>query len=62
MRFVSFYKITDTNNFFYFFICINKKSSIFAPENVGLVAQLDRVSDYGSDGCGFDSRLVHKRP
>ena len=26
----------------------------------GLVAQLDRVPDYGSGGCGFDSRLVHK--
>lgn len=25
----------------------------------GLVAQLDRVPDYGSGGCGFDSRLVH---
>lgn len=52
----------QTCNFFYFFICIIEKSSIFAVENAGLVAQLDRVSDYGSDGCGFDSRLVHIRP
>ncbi len=27
--------------------------------NFGLVAQLDRVSDYGSEGWGFDSSLVH---
>ena len=30
-------------------------------KSVGLVAQLDRVPDYGSGGCGFDSRPVHKR-
>ena len=30
-------------------------------KSVGLVAQLDRVPDYGSGGCGFDSRPVHKK-
>ena len=30
-------------------------------KSVGLVAQLDRVPDYGSGGCGFDSRPVHER-
>ena len=30
-------------------------------KTTGLVAQLDRVPDYGSGGCGFDSRLVHTK-
>lgn len=30
-------------------------------KSVGLVAQLDRVPDYGSGGCGFDSRPVHEK-
>ena len=28
---------------------------------VGSVAQLNRASDYGSEGCGFESRRNHKR-
>ena len=28
--------------------------------NVGSVAQLNRASDYGSEGCGFESRRSHK--
>ena len=27
----------------------------------GSVAQLNRASDYGSEGCGFESRRNHKR-
>ena len=42
-----------------FFCCANKKKLYLCSAN-GLVAQLDRVPDYGSGGCGFDSRLVHK--
>ena len=39
---------------------MNEKSCTFAvSKTTGLVAQLDRVPDYGSGGCGFDSRLVH---
>ena len=33
------------------------------PENIdcyGSVAQLNRASDYGSEGCGFESRRNHK--
>ena len=26
----------------------------------GSVAQLNRASDYGSEGCGFESRRNHK--
>ena len=29
-------------------------------ESGGSVAQLNRASDYGSEGCGFESRLNHK--
>lgn len=39
-----------------------KKVVSLQRESKGLVAQLDRVPDYGSGGCGFDSRLVHKKP
>ena len=28
-------------------------------ENGGSVAQLNRASDYGSEGCGFESRRNH---
>ena len=28
-------------------------------QNVGSVAQLNRASDYGSEGCGFESRRSH---
>ena len=38
-----------------------KKAVSLHSKSVGLVAQLDRVPDYGSGGCGFDSRPVHKR-
>ena len=38
-----------------------KKGVSLHSKSVGLVAQLDRVPDYGSGGCGFDSRPVHKR-
>ena len=41
---------------------IDKKKGVsLHSKSVGLVAQLDRVPDYGSGGCGFDSRPVHKR-
>ena len=29
-------------------------------ENGGSVAQLNRASDYGSEGCGFESRRNHE--
>ncbi len=29
-------------------------------EKNGSVAQLNRASDYGSEGCGFESRRNHK--
>lgn len=38
------------------------KEHNFAPvkrKRYGRVAQLNRVSDYGSDGCGFESRRGH---
>ena len=38
-----------------------KKVLTFAPANKehGSVAQLNRASDYGSEGCGFESRRNH---
>ena len=41
---------------------IPKKVCTFAPANKehGSVAQLNRASDYGSEGCGFESRRNHK--
>ena len=38
-----------------------KKVRTFAPANKeqGSVAQLNRASDYGSEGCGFESRRNH---
>ena len=39
----------------------SKKVRTFAPANKehGSVAQLNRASDYGSEGCGFESRRNH---
>ncbi len=36
-------------------------SSKDATIKIGSVAQLNRASDYGSEGCGFESRRNHKR-
>ncbi len=36
------------------------KKLLYLCTKLGPVAQLDRVSDYGSEGWGFDSSLVHK--
>ena len=38
-----------------------KKKYICSPLNIktGLVAQLNSASDYGSEGCGFESRRGH---
>ena len=41
----------------------SKKVRTFAPakqKRIGSVAQLNRASDYGSEGCGFESRRNHK--
>ena len=41
----------------------SKKVHTFAPANKktdGSVAQLNRASDYGSEGCGFESRRNHE--
>ena len=35
------------------YLCTRKKEQ-------GSVAQLNRASDYGSEGCGFESRRNHK--
>ena len=35
-------------------------SSKDATIKIGSVAQLNRASDYGSEGCGFESRRNHK--
>ena len=44
------------------FLHNNQKKLYFcSAKRNGLVAQLDRVPDYGSGGCGFDSRLVHQK-
>ena len=40
----------------------SEKVRTFAPANKktdGSVAQLNRASDYGSEGCGFESRRNH---
>ena len=42
----------------------SKKVRTFAPakqKRIGSVAQLNRASDYGSEGCGFESRRNHKK-
>ncbi len=37
-----------------------KKNTVYLQsQNNGPVAQLDRASDYGSEGWGFDSSQVH---
>ena len=43
---------------------VQKKCVPLHPQtkNGGSVAQLNRASDYGSEGCGFESRRNHKRP
>ena len=38
----------------YYFVPLVEKSASYAP-----VAQLDRASDFGSEGWGFDSLRVH---
>ncbi len=38
---------------------IKKKILFLQRQNNGPVAQLDRAPDYGSGGCGFESRRVH---
>ena len=41
----------------------SEKVCTFAPakqKRIGSVAQLNRASDYGSEGCGFESRRNHK--
>ncbi len=42
-------------------LAVKKISPTFAHANgkVGSVAQLNRASDYGSEGCGFESRRNH---
>ena len=42
-------------------LVISKKSCNFAPEiRIGLVAQLNSASDYGSEGYRFESCRGHK--
>ena len=43
--------------------CLHERKKLYfcGVKTTGLVAQLDRVPDYGSGGCGFDSRLVHMK-
>ena len=50
-------KIKKTKNIW----SIQKKALILHPQKrkVGSVAQLNRASDYGSEGCGFESRRNH---
>ena len=40
------------------YLCTRKSDN---EELNGSVAQLNRASDYGSEGCGFESRGSHKR-
>ena len=40
--------------------CSNTASRIKRSQG-GSVAQLNRASDYGSEGCGFESRRNHKK-
>ncbi len=39
------------------YLCTRKSDN---EELNGSVAQLNRASDYGSEGCGFESRRNHK--
>ena len=43
-------------------LAVRKKGITFALayNGKGSVAQLNRASDYGSEGCGFESRRNHK--
>ena len=40
------------------YLCTRKSDN---EELNGSVAQLNRASDYGSEGCGFESRRNHKK-
>ena len=40
------------------YLCTRKSDN---EELNGSVAQLNRASDYGSEGCGFESRRNHQR-
>ena len=40
-------------------VCDLQQTPIFAPLIYGSVAQLDRASDYGSEGLGFESLRDH---
>ena len=40
--------------------CVPLHPQIRNEEPRGSVAQLNRASDYGSEGCGFESRRNHK--
>ena len=43
-------------------LAVSEKVRIFAPvKQKGRVAQLNRVADYGSAGCRFESCRDHKR-
>ena len=45
-------------------LVVSEKVCTFAPairKTDGSVAQLNRASDYGSEGCGFESRRNHKK-
>ena len=42
------------------YLCTRKQGTIILEcGNGGSVAQLNRASDYGSEGCGFESRRNH---
>lgn len=47
-----------------FKFCLQKKIKecikVFVKQKDALVAQLDRASDYGSEGCEFESRRVRQ--
>ena len=42
------------------YLCTRKSKSDNEELN-GSVAQLNRASDYGSEGCGFESRRNHEK-
>ena len=52
-----------TRKTYTFALAIEKQHKTFkiATNGFGSVAQLNRASDYGSEGCGFESRRNHKR-
>ena len=45
----------------YFFIPIKSITFAHANKKWGSVAQLNRASDYGSEGSGFESQQSHKK-